>query len=165
MNGTASSRTMSIGTVAQRTGLEVSTIRYYESVGLIPPPRRASGRRVYDASVFESIALVQLARDAGFTLAEARALASGFDKSTPASARWQAMAQKKLVDVTERIARAQRMQEILERLLRCRCETLGECVRSRTEALLSAEPVTANGRYSNRRASNGPTFAARLAGT
>lgn len=129
---------MSIGTVARMACLEVSTIRYYESVGLIPPPRRVSGKRVYDTTVFESIALVQLARDAGFTLAEARALVSGFEKSTPASARWQAMARRKLVDVTERIDRAEKMKAILERLLRCKCQTLGQCVRSRTEALRTA---------------------------
>jgi MerR family redox-sensitive transcriptional activator SoxR len=126
---------MSIGAVARMAGLEVSTIRYYESVGLIPPPRRVGGKRVYDTAVFESIALVQLAQDAGFTLAEARALVAGFEQSTPASARWQAMARKKLVDVTERIERAERMKAVLERLLRCKCQTLEQCVRSRTEAL------------------------------
>jgi MerR family transcriptional regulator, redox-sensitive transcriptional activator SoxR len=75
---------------------------------------------------------------------------SGFEKSTPASARWQTMARRKLVDVTERIERAQRMKEVLERLLRCRCETLGQCVRARTEALIAAGEVA--GRPSRRRA-------------
>lgn len=129
---------MSIGAVARRTGLEVSAIRYYESVGLIPAPRRVGGKRVYDDAVFEAIALVQLAQDAGFTLAEARALVSGFDRSTPASARWQTMARKKLVDVRERIERAEQMKNILERLLRCKCETLGQCVRARTDAIMAA---------------------------
>jgi MerR family redox-sensitive transcriptional activator SoxR len=129
---------MSIGMVAKRTGLEASAIRYYESVGLIPRPRRVSGKRVYDDGVFEAITLVQLAQDAGFTLAEARALVSGFDKATPASARWQVMARKKLVEVTERIERAKAMKEILERLLQCKCQTLGQCVRARTDALMTA---------------------------
>lgn len=134
----ATATSMSIGTVAKRVGLQVSAIRYYESVGLIPPPRRAGGKRLYDASVFESIALVQLAQNAGFTLAEARVLMSGFERATPASARWQTMARRKLLDLTERIERAQRMKRILERLVQCRCQTLGECVKARTEAL-SAE--------------------------
>jgi MerR family redox-sensitive transcriptional activator SoxR len=134
----ATTQSMSIGTVAKRVGLQVSAIRYYESAGLIPPPRRASGRRVYDETVFESIALVQLAQDAGFTLAEARMLMSGFDRATPASMRWQTMARRKLVDVTERIERAERMKEILELLVQCRCQTLGQCVKARTEALSAA---------------------------
>lgn len=123
---------LSIGVIAQRTGLRVSAIRYYESVGLIEPARRISGRRVYDEAVFESIALVRLAQEAGFTVAEIRALLGGFESATPASARWQALAQRKLAEVVDRIERAERMKELLERLLGCRCETLGQCVQKRT---------------------------------
>ena len=127
--------TLSIGAIAKRTGLRVSALRYYESRGLIPPARRMRGRRVYDDGVFESIALIQLARDAGLTLSETRSLIAGFERETPASARWQAMARRKLSDVLHRIEEAQRMKTLLERLLQCRCRTLGECVRTRTEAL------------------------------
>jgi MerR family redox-sensitive transcriptional activator SoxR len=124
-------RLLSIGVVAQRAGLRVSAIRFYESAGLIEPARRVSGRRVYDRGVFESIALVRLAQEAGFTVAEIRELLSGFESATPASTRWQALARRKLIDVAERIERAQRMKDLLERLLRCRCETLGQCVQKR----------------------------------
>lgn len=124
-------RLLSIGVIAQRAGLRASAIRYYESVGLIEPARRISGRRVYDRAVFESIALVRLAQEAGFTVAEIRELVSGFESATPASARWRALAKRKLADVIERIEHAQRMKELLERLMRCRCETLGECVQKR----------------------------------
>lgn len=141
MNSDQPVPSMPIGVVARRTGLEVSAIRYYESAGLIPPPRRLGGKRVYDDGVFEAIALVRLAQDAGFTLAETRALIAGFDKDTPASARWQTMARKKLVDVRERIEQARRMEALLERLVRCQCETLGDCVRARTQALIAARDV------------------------
>lgn len=126
---------LSIGVVARRSGLRVSAIRYYESAGLIEAPRRVSGRRVYDANVFESIALIHLAQEAGFTVAEIRQLLSGFDRATPASARWQALARRKLADVVERIEQAQRMKHLLECLLRCRCETLGQCVQGRVAKL------------------------------
>ena len=131
--------TLSIGAIAKRAGLRVSAIRYYESVGLIAPARRVSGRRVYDEGVFSSIALVQLAQAAGFTLREARVLVSGFDRGTPASARWQTMARQKLADVQRRIEQAERMKQLLERLLQCRCETLEECVRARSAALRRAK--------------------------
>lgn len=123
-----SDRLLSIGVIAQRTGLRVSAIRYYESVGLLEPPRRISGRRVYDRSVFELIAQVRFAKEAGFTIAEIRELVSGFESATPASERLQALARRKLADVVDRIERAQRMKALLERLLRCHCETLGQCV-------------------------------------
>ena len=123
-----SGRLLLIGVIARRTGLRASAIRYYESVGLIEPARRIAGRRVYDRSVFASIALVRLAQEAGFTVAEIRELVSGSKSATPASARWQALVQRKLADVVDRIERAERMKELLERLLQCRFETFGECV-------------------------------------
>src|SRR5690349_10913390 len=137
-NERSNKATLSIGAVAKRTGLRVSALRYYESVGLIPSARRVSGRRVYDETVFSSIALVRLAQDAGFTVAETRRLLSGFDPSTPASARWQTMARRKLTDVEQRIEQAERMRALLERLLECRCKSLEECVRYRSEALRTA---------------------------
>ena len=134
-NGAAA---FSIGAVSKRTGISVSALRYYESEGLIAPPRRVSHRRVYDDGVFSSVALVQLAQNAGFTIAETRRLIAGFERTTPASARWQAMAQRKLADVRRRIEEGERMERLLQRLLQCRCETLEECVRSRSDALRTA---------------------------
>ena len=81
-----------IGDVARRAGVQASALRFYERAGIMRPPRRAGGRRVYDASVFESLALIQLARDAGFTIRETKWLLDGFDRHTPASARWQSRA-------------------------------------------------------------------------
>ena len=131
-----SAEQLHIGEVARRAAVRASAIRYYERSGLIHPPRRAAGQRVYDASVFEALALIQLAQDAGFTIRETRMLLNGFDRATPASARWQSLARRKLGEVEDRIARAERMRDVLERLLRCRCETLGECVRKRAGALV-----------------------------
>jgi len=125
----------SIGEVARHVGARQSALRYYERVGLIPPARRVSRRRVYDESVFESIAVIQLAKDAGFTIDETRLLLSGFGRSVPASERWRMLAQGKIEEMTARIERAERMRAVLERLSRCRCETLGECVRARADAL------------------------------
>ena len=88
-----------------------------------------SGRRVYDADVLVVLRLVRLAKGAGFTVAEIRRLLHGFDRTTPASARWQAMAARKLRDVTELIGRARQMQRVLEALLSCKCVDLAECVR------------------------------------
>ena len=125
----------SIGEVSRRAGARPSAIRFYERVGLIAPPRRASRRRVYDARVFESLALIQLAQDAGFTIEEIKLLLSGFDPETTASARWRALTRAKIEEMTARIERAERMRAMLERLSQCRCETLAECVESRVAGL------------------------------
>src|SRR4051812_20382722 len=49
---------MTIGEVSRRAGLRPSAIRYYESLGLVPKPRRASGQRRYDDSVLEWLSLI-----------------------------------------------------------------------------------------------------------
>jgi MerR family redox-sensitive transcriptional activator SoxR len=124
-----------IGVVARRARLRVSALRYYEEAGLIPAARRIGRRRVYDENVFSSLALIRLAQESGFTIAETRQLISGFDRSTPASARWQTMARGKIAELARRIEQAERMKGLLEGLVQCRCETLDQCVRSRSEAL------------------------------
>jgi len=127
-----STRQLSIGEVARRAGLRASAVRYYEREGLIHPPRRQSGKRVYEAEVFEALALIRLAQDAGFTIRDTRQLLEGFEVSTPASARWQLLARRKLEETQRVIAQAERMRALLLRLLQCRCTTLASCVRNRT---------------------------------
>ena len=121
---------LSIGDIARRAGVRPSALRYYESAGLLPAPRRVSGRRVYDASALDVLKLIQLAKSAGFSMAEIRRLLHGFDRTMPASARWQAMATRKLADVTALIERAVQMRDLLEKLLTCQCVQLADCVRS-----------------------------------
>jgi MerR family transcriptional regulator, redox-sensitive transcriptional activator SoxR len=121
---------LTIGEVAHRAGIRPSAIRYYESSGVLPAPRRVSGRRRYEPGVLQRLALIRLAQDAGFTVAEIKSLFSDFAPETPASARWQALATRKLVEVEALIARAQGMKRLLEEgLLRCRCPSLDECAR------------------------------------
>jgi MerR family redox-sensitive transcriptional activator SoxR len=120
---------LSIGDLARQAGVRPSALRYYESAGLLAPPTRINGRRVYDAGALDVLRLVQLAKGAGFSVAEIRKLLNGFDRATPASARWQAMASRKLDDVNALIEHAQRMRDLLEKLLTCQCVQLTECVR------------------------------------
>jgi DNA-binding transcriptional MerR regulator len=56
--------------VTRRAGVPASTLRFYEQKGLITSIGRHGLRRLFDASVFERLALIALARDAGFTLDE-----------------------------------------------------------------------------------------------
>ena len=121
---------LTIGEVAQRAGIRTSAIRYYESVDILPAPLRINGRRRYDSRVFDRLAIIQMAQQAGFTVSEIRALFNGFAADTPAAERWQALARQKLVEVDALLLRTQAMKQLLEeKLLRCRCLTLDECAR------------------------------------
>lgn len=120
---------MSIGEVAQRAGVAASAIRYYESLGLIPVPERTGGKRRYDKTVLSWLALVALAREAGFTMTETRELVAGFEPGTPPAARWHALATRKLAEIDLQVARAARMRQVLKRALTCGCLHLEDCGR------------------------------------
>jgi MerR family redox-sensitive transcriptional activator SoxR len=123
-----------IGEVARRAGLATSAIRYWEREGLIPRARRRGGRRVYDASVADRLALIRLAKAAGFTVAEIRRLLGGFGRRTPPGERWRRLARGKLAELEHRIEEAQRMKRVLRAVARCECPTFEDCARGMESA-------------------------------
>jgi MerR family transcriptional regulator, redox-sensitive transcriptional activator SoxR len=118
---------LTIGEIARRAGIRTSALRYYESIGLLPMPSRVNGRRRYDASTVGMLAVIRLAQQAGFTVAEIQTLLHGFTPETPPAVRWRPLAQAKLAELDEVIARAQQMKAILATGLNCGCLRLDDC--------------------------------------
>lgn len=118
---------LTIGEVAQRAGLRTSAVRYYEDAGVLPPAARVGGQRRYDETVLARLAVIRLAQEVGFSVAEIRALVDGFDNAGVASERWQEMARLKMADVNALLQRAERMKQLLEASLECGCLTLDTC--------------------------------------
>ena len=84
---------LSIGEVAAKVGVQPSTLRYYERAGVLPEPERVSGRRRYSQDVLKRLAIIQLAQQSGFTLAEIRTLFEGIGPDTSPSELWKALAE------------------------------------------------------------------------
>ena len=118
---------MTIGEISERTGLAPSALRFYEAEGLLPEPERISGRRRYDESTLQRLAVIQVAQKAGFTIGEIRTLLTGFSASTAPPARWRKLAERKLPEVEDLIARAESMKALLEEGLECDCLRLEHC--------------------------------------
>jgi MerR family redox-sensitive transcriptional activator SoxR len=118
---------VTIGEVSKRSGVPASALRWYEDQRLLPRAQRVNGRRVYDESVFLRLRVIDVAQEAGFTVAEIRQLLHGFSPTTPPSERWRTLARRKLPEVNDLIERAQAMKRILEEALECECMTLEEC--------------------------------------
>lgn len=118
---------LSIGALAQRTGFAVSAIRYYEEVGLIPPPvRRPSGHRVYTEAVQEVLTLIRHCRDFGFSIEETRALVllSSSDESDCVEAR--DIAQVHLTAVRAKLKELQNLERSLSKFVRaCSDQCIG----------------------------------------
>lgn len=118
---------LSISDVARATGLRPSTLRYYESIGLLPEPPREGGKRRYDQTALHRLTLIGRARQLGFSLAEVRQLLVDFPADAPAGARWSTLAARKLEETNDLLARVQAMRDGLLRIQHCGCRTIDEC--------------------------------------
>jgi MerR family redox-sensitive transcriptional activator SoxR len=118
---------LAISEVARVFGLRTSAIRYYEQIGILPLPSRRSGQRRYGETTLFRLAVIQRARQTGFTLDEIRKLFFGFRPGTPAPKRWRELSGRKLTELQERMERLKTMETLLKRMQNCRCDALDEC--------------------------------------
>ena len=119
---------LTISDVARQVGLQPSAIRYYEQIGILLPAQRISGQRRYDATVLYRLAVVQRARQIGFTLDEIRQLFFGFRNVTRASERWQMLSRRKLVELDSLMDGIKTVRRLLKKMMQnCRCDTLDQC--------------------------------------
>jgi MerR family transcriptional regulator, redox-sensitive transcriptional activator SoxR len=119
---------LTISEVARRSGVRATTIRYYESVKVLPDPRRANGRRRYDPAVLDRLSFIHVAQRLGFSLTEIVLLFEERDNAEPLSERWQSMAREKLADVDRLIRHAREVRQTLVSGLRCGCPNLHDCI-------------------------------------
>lgn len=112
-----------IGKLAEGSGVNIETIRYYERIGLLPRARRSGNRyRRYGVADIERLRFVRRARDLGFALEEVRALLD-LDEDPPHACRQaQKLAESHLSAVKKRIADLRRMERALTDLV-------GRCVK------------------------------------
>ena len=142
MPATAKSRATaySIGELSRLTGVNVETIRYYEKVGMVPPPPRSrSGRRVYGPEERRALAFVRRSRNLGFTLDEIRALLEigGPEKAPCGEVR--EIASRHLGDIRSKIADLRRMERVLADTI-AKCSN-GRALRCPIIDVLVADPV------------------------
>src|ERR1700734_344066 len=117
-----------ISEVARQVGLPPSAIRYYEQIGLRPPAQRVGKQRRYDTTALYRLAIIQRARQLGFTLDEIRQLFFGFGNVTRASERWQKLSRKKLAELDILMESIKTTRGLLQTMMRkCRCDTLEQC--------------------------------------
>lgn len=115
--------TLTIGQVARQAGVTTSAIRYYERIGVLPQPTRLAGQRRYSAETVRQLQVVDVAKRAGFSLQEVRALLER-DRASDAL---RELARRKLPDVQALIARATAMEAWLTTASGCGCPTLDVC--------------------------------------
>lgn len=119
---------MTIGEVSTASGLPAKTIRYYEDIGLVTPPRRDNGYRSYREQELHKLRFLSRARSLGFTIEECRRLLSLYEDRERASADVKALALQHLADIEGKIRELEGMKSTLETLVNtCRGDNRPDC--------------------------------------
>lgn len=117
---------MTIGAVAQRSGLAASTLRYYEKMDIVPKPYRLNGRRLYDEKWMNNLGFTMLALDAGFSIAELRNMLADQTSHEPLGL-LKNMADDKITELDEKIKQIEQMKSLLNMVSSCGCGSLEKC--------------------------------------
>jgi len=119
---------LTVGTVAARSGVAVSTLHFYESEGLIKSWRNQGNQRRYAREVLRRVAVIKVAQRIGISLAAIReALESLPNERTPTAEDWKALSEKWRTDLDDRINRLVRFRDQLDGCIGCGCLSLESC--------------------------------------
>lgn len=119
---------LTVGEVAARSGLPVSTLHFYERKGLIQSHRSAGNQRRFDRDVLRRLAIVHMAQELGVPLAEVGAALSKLPQGhVPTAADWRAMSEGWRDRLDQRITLLQRLRDELGGCIGCGCLSLQTC--------------------------------------
>jgi DNA-binding transcriptional MerR regulator len=122
-------RSLPIGALARETGVKVPTIRFYEAIGLLPVPDRATnGRRIYGPDAVRRLKFIRHARELGFEVGAIRQLLELADQPEMPCRDVDAVAHAHLADIDSRIARLSALRAEVQRMLnQCSRSRIADC--------------------------------------
>lgn len=124
----ASDNAIMIGQLADRTGLAVSAIRFYEQKGLVKPTRTLGGQRRFRRSDIRRLSFVMISQQLGFPLGDIKAALEQLpDSRTPTKADWARLSRRFRAELDQRIATMQALRERLDGCIGCGCLSLKNC--------------------------------------
>jgi MerR family transcriptional regulator, redox-sensitive transcriptional activator SoxR len=119
---------LTIGELAERSGVPTSTLRYYDRLGLIPAERSSGNQRRYPRSALRRVAFVRVAQRVGVSLDEISAALATLPKDrTPTKADWQRLSRAWHTALDERIDMLQRLRDRLSGCIGCGCLSMRSC--------------------------------------
>ena len=119
---------LTIGEVAERSGVATSALRFYERHGLLTADRTDGNQRRYRREVLRRVAFIRVGQQVGLSLAEIRdALASLPDARTPNQRDWERLSARWRTGLDERIRLLQALRDELSSCIGCGCLTLHRC--------------------------------------
>jgi len=121
-------RELSVGEVAERSGVAVSTLHFYETKGLIRSQRNRGNQRRYPRSILRRVAVIKVAQRTGIPLAEIADALSVLPHDRPLTAQdWRRLSQTWRTLLDDRIARLTKLRNQLDGCIGCGCLSMREC--------------------------------------
>lgn len=121
-------KALTVGQVAERSGLAVSTLHFYEAKGLISSTRNAGNQRRYPREVLRRVAVIKVAQRLGIPLASIHAALMTLPEGrTPTAADWHALSARWKAELDERIRRLTQLRDQLDGCIGCGCLTMEVC--------------------------------------
>lgn len=118
----------SVGRVAKRCGVRVSTLHFYEEKGLISSSRNAGNQRRYRADVVRRVSVIKAAQKMGISLASIKeAFAKLPQQRTPTQKDWEKLSRSWRKELDERIAYLERLRDSLTGCIGCGCLSMKHC--------------------------------------
>ncbi len=120
---------VAIGGLSRLTGVKIETIRYYERIKMLPPPpRTASGRRVYGSHEARILAFIRRSRELGFSLDEIRALLRPGGPERASCREVREIAARHLEDIRAKLGDLRKLERLLAKTVaRCTGKTAPDC--------------------------------------
>ena len=114
---------LAIGEVARQSGTRVTTVRYYDEIGVIEAEARVGGKRRFSPGTIGRVSFIRRAQDVGFSLDEIRTILD------EAAGEWADVVDGKLAELLDRRDRLDTMIGLLTELRECGCDSVTDCPR------------------------------------
>ena len=119
---------LTVGAVAKRCGVKVSTLHFYEHKGLIKSTRNSGNQRLYNKQVLRRVSLIKAAQKMGITLAEIKQqLDTLQDKTAPNQKDWQRLSMSWKDSLNQRIDAMEKLRDYLSGCIGCGCLSMDAC--------------------------------------
>lgn len=134
------SRMLTVGEVARRAGVPVSTLHFYESKGLLASTRSAGNQRRYPSVTLRHIAIIKVAQRTGIPLEEIKAALGQYPPGSKlTSAQWHELSSRWRASLDERIQKLTRLRNELDNCIGCGCLSLEQCPLRNPQDVLGEE--------------------------
>ncbi|MBI1448188.1 redox-sensitive transcriptional activator SoxR [Acinetobacter sp. AC1-2] len=135
-----SSRVLTVGEVAKRSGVPVSTLHFYEAKGLIKSIRTNGNQRRYPLIILRYIAIIKVAQRVGIPLNEIKEALSQYPVGSKLTAKqWKNLSSHWRENLDDRIQKLTRLRDEMDWCIGCGCLSLEQCPLRNPEDILGQD--------------------------